>query len=107
VRDEDVDLASLLEDADGVSFHAARCGSSSRSSVDCYLLAEEADQACIPGAQPAGIVGVTTTSATAYRSSAPEKSAGDRHALSWRSALAAPERLSASLWVPETRIAAR
>jgi hypothetical protein len=38
---------------------------------------------------------VTTTSASAYRSSAPEKSAGDRHALSWRSVLAAPERLSA------------
>jgi hypothetical protein len=29
------------------------------------------------------------------RESSPEKSAGDRHALSWRSALAAPERLSA------------
>jgi hypothetical protein len=38
---------------------------------------------------------VTTTSATAYRSSDSEESAGDRHALSWRSALAAPERLSA------------
>jgi hypothetical protein len=37
---------------------------------------------------------VTTTSATAYRS-APEKSAGDRHALSWDSALAAPQRLRA------------
>jgi hypothetical protein len=45
------------------------------------------------GVQLAGIeVGLTTTSATAYRSSAPEKSAGT---LSWRSALAAPERLSA------------
>src|SRR4029453_18497747 len=40
-------------------------------------------------------LGVTTPSATARRSSAPEKSAGDRHALSWRSALASLERRSA------------
>jgi hypothetical protein len=48
------------------------------------------------GAQLAGSEGWRDDHfATAYRSSAPEKSAGDRHALSWRSALAAPERLSA------------
>jgi hypothetical protein len=48
------------------------------------------------GTQLAGSeFGRATTSATAYRSSAPEKSAADRHALSWRSALAASERLSA------------
>lgn len=42
----------------------------------------------------ASTVGVTTTSVAACRSSAPEKSAGDRYALSRRSTLAAPERRS-------------
>jgi hypothetical protein len=98
VRDENVDLASLLEDADGVSFHAARCRSSSRSSgsTATCLPRKPTRHAFLARSPRASRVGVTTTSATAYRSSAPEKSAGDRHALSWCSALAAPERLSAS-----------